>query len=83
LACAQFPYDAPAAAFGSAAFLVVVFVVGVGFGAAAARCVAGARRVVVGATAHVLPLHGHDALTDFLAGILVDAQEATLLGVVR
>jgi len=33
--------------------------------------------------AHVLPLHGHDALTDFLAGILVDAQEATLLGVVR
>jgi phenol 2-monooxygenase (NADPH) len=27
--------------------------------------------------AHVLPLHGHDALTDFFAGILVDAQEAT------
>jgi phenol 2-monooxygenase (NADPH) len=33
--------------------------------------------------AHVLPLHGHDALADFLAGILVDAQEATPLGVVR
>jgi phenol 2-monooxygenase (NADPH) len=33
--------------------------------------------------AHVLPLHGHDALTDFFAGILVDAQEATPLGVVR
>src|SRR5215213_9932765 len=33
--------------------------------------------------AHVLPLHGHDALVDFLAGILVDAQEATTLGVVR
>jgi phenol 2-monooxygenase (NADPH) len=27
--------------------------------------------------AHVLPLHGHDALTDFFAGILVDAREAT------
>jgi phenol 2-monooxygenase (NADPH) len=27
--------------------------------------------------AHVLPLHGHDALTDFFAGILIDAQEAT------
>jgi len=27
--------------------------------------------------AHVLPLHGHDALTDFLAGILVDARDAT------
>ena len=23
--------------------------------------------------AHVLPLHGHDALTDFIAGVLVDA----------
>ena len=33
--------------------------------------------------AHVLPLHGHDALADFFAGILVDAQEATPLGVVR
>jgi phenol 2-monooxygenase (NADPH) len=33
--------------------------------------------------AHVLPLHGHDALVDFFAGILVDAQEATPLGVVR
>ena len=27
--------------------------------------------------AHVLPLHGHDALTDFFAGILVDARDAT------
>jgi phenol 2-monooxygenase len=33
--------------------------------------------------AHVLPLHGHDALTDFLAGILVDTQEATTPGVIR
>ena len=33
--------------------------------------------------AHVLPLHGHDALVDFFAGILVDSQEATPLGVVR
>jgi phenol 2-monooxygenase (NADPH) len=33
--------------------------------------------------AHVLPLHEQDALTDFFAGILVDAQEATTLGVVR
>ena len=24
--------------------------------------------------AHVLPLHGHEALTEFLAGVLVDAK---------
>ncbi len=23
---------------------------------------------------HVLPLHGHDPLTDFFAGVLIDAQ---------